>query len=269
MTYPYVQCRWRTPTDGRRIDLVVVHTAETPEGVDTAMAVARYFATTDTKASAHYCVDGGGHIVQSCRERDVAYAAPGANSNGVHVELAGRAAQSAADWHDPYSTKLLATAAPLVADVCKRYGIPVRYVSSAALKAGGAGARGITMHRDVSDAFRKSTHTDPGPNFPMVEFVNAVLGGTPQPPRRNAVVHQYLQSLVAPNGGTWHLQADGGIITDTDGLDGPMAPFYGSVPGAGGAGDARVRGILPHGQGYKVVVQHPDESVSYFHFPAT
>jgi hypothetical protein len=93
--------------------------------------------------------------------------------------------------------------------------------------------------------------------------------GLSQTAPRKVTVHNYLSSLVAPNGGTWHLQADGGVITDTDGLNGPEAPFYGSVPGAGGAGDARVRGILPHGQGYKVVVQHPDESISYFHFPAS
>jgi hypothetical protein len=91
---------------------------------------------------------------------------------------------------------------------------------------------------------------------------------TPFPPARGAVmVRNYLASLVAPNGGTWHLAADGGIVTDTDGLNSPEAPFYGSVPEAGGAGQARVRGILPHGDGYKVVVVHPDETVSYFHFP--
>ena len=181
MSYPYVQCRWRTITNGRRVDLIVLHTAETPEGVDTAMSVARYFATTTTKASAHYCVDGGGHIVQTCLEKDVAYAAPGANHNGVHVELAGRAAQTDQQWHDSYSYNLLATVAPLVRDLCAIHKIPVRYVPAAQLAAGGAGARGITTHADVSRAFRKSTHWDPGPHFPMVEFVNAVLGGTPAP----------------------------------------------------------------------------------------
>lgn len=91
---------------------------------------------------------------------------------------------------------------------------------------------------------------------------------TPPPPAgRSIMVRNYLASLVAPNGGTWHLAADGGIVTDTDGAGSPEAPFYGSVPEVGGAGQARVRGILPHGAGYKVVVTHPDETVSYFHFP--
>lgn len=183
--YPFVQCRWRTPTTGRRVDLIVLHTAETPEGVNTAQAVARYFATTNVKASAHYCVDGGGHIVQTCREVDVAYAAPGANHNGVHLELAGRAAQSGVEWHDSYSWNLLKTAAPLVADLCAHYKLPIRYVPAAQLVAGGPGARGITTHADVSEAYKKSTHWDPGPNFPIVEFVNLVLGGaaTATPPR--------------------------------------------------------------------------------------
>ena len=82
------------------------------------------------------------------------------------------------------------------------------------------------------------------------------------------MVRNYLASLVAPNGGTWHLATDGGIVTDSDGAGGPEAPYYGSVPGSGGAGTARVRGILPHGGGYKIVVSHPDETVSFFHYPA-
>ena len=180
MTYPFIQCRWRTATSGRRIDLVVLHSAETPEGTNTARAVANYFRTTDNRVSAHFCVDAR-EIIQSCRTVDVAYAAPGANSNGVHVELSGRAAQTVGEWHDPYSTAMLKLAAPLVAELCVTHRVPIRYVNAANLAAGGAGARGITTHNEVSRAFRKSTHTDPGPNFPIVEFVNLVLGGSPVP----------------------------------------------------------------------------------------
>jgi hypothetical protein len=161
--------------------------------VDTAAAVARYFATTDKKASAHYCVDGGGHIVQTCLEKDVAYAAPGANSNGLHVEMAGRAAQTSEEWHDPYSRKLLVVAARLVADLCAAHRIPVRYVDAAGLVAGGSFARGVTTHHEVTKAFRKSTHTDPGPHFPIMEFVGLVLGGSPAPqpsPAPSPVVHR-------------------------------------------------------------------------------
>ena len=82
------------------------------------------------------------------------------------------------------------------------------------------------------------------------------------------MVPNYIASLVAPNGGTWHLAADGGIFCDTDGESSDVAPFYGSVPGSGGAGTSRVRGILPYKGGYRIVVQHPDQTVSYFHYPA-
>lgn len=227
MPYPFVEARWFTPTTGRRVDLVVLHTAETPEGVDTARAVARYFATTDTKASAHYSVDAD-EIIQCCQEVNVAYAAPGANANGVHVELAGRASQSAADWHDAYSLAQLALAAPLVADICRRHQLPVRYVTRAALAAGGAGARGITMHRDVSAAFKKSTHTDPGPNFPIVEFVNRVLGGTAATPLRRTDSYEVDVTL-----SDYTLT----ITTDSDGRGWDRVPFA----------RARIKGFTPPG----------------------
>ena len=34
-----------------------------------------------------------------------------------------------------------------------------------------AGKRGITGHADVSAAFRKSDHWDPGPDFPWTRFL--------------------------------------------------------------------------------------------------
>ncbi len=86
--------------------------------------------------------------------------------------------------------------------------------------------------------------------------------------RKLIVVSNYVASLVAPNGGTWHLSRDGGITTDTDGEDGPEAPYLGSVPGSGGLGRAVVRGLLPHKGGYKITVQHPDDSISFFHYGA-
>ena len=257
-TYPFIQCRWRTPTNGRRIDLVVIHTAETPEGVNTARAVARYFATTDTKASAHYCVDSD-EIIQSCGDVDVAYAAPGANHNGIHIELAGRAAQSTADWNDAYSVGVIGTAARLVAELCGTYRIPIRYVNAAALKVGGSGARGITMHRDVSAAFKKSTHTDPGPNFPIVEFVNRVLGGSVTPAPTNPL-HRLNSVEVDVVINTYELA----VTTDKDGNGWDTVPFPrsrivgftppGLRPGADGRYETGEVGFADDGQGCVVSV---------------
>lgn len=167
----FTQARNYTRATGRKVDVVVIHTMESPEGVDTAESVASWFAgSTAPQASAHYCVDSNS-IVQCVREEDVAWAAPGANSDGIHVEHAGRANQTAAQWADAYSRKELDVSAGLVADITRRHGIPARWLSVADLK---AGRRGITSHANVSLAFRKSNHTDPGPGFPSGAYVALV-----------------------------------------------------------------------------------------------
>lgn len=141
-------------------------------------------------------------------------------------------------------------------------------------------SNGRIASADKGWTWRPYTGTNPHTKHAHIEILSTVAAETdtrpwwptvapPAPPeRKNVMVRNYLASLVAPNGGTWHLATDGGIVTDTDGAGGPKAPYLGSVPGSGGAGLARVRGILPHGQGYKIVVSHPDETISYFHYPA-
>jgi hypothetical protein len=53
---------------------------------------------------------------------------------------------------------------PLVAHLVTKHDIPVRFVDAAAINRGEAG---ITTHAEVSKAKRKSTHWDPGPNYPI------------------------------------------------------------------------------------------------------
>jgi hypothetical protein len=69
---------------------------------------------------------------------------------------------------------MLAWAAYKTAYHCKKFGIPAVYRSASALK---LGKKGITTHMQCTKAFGGS-HTDPGPNFPMDEFL--------------ALVHQYM-----------------------------------------------------------------------------
>ena len=157
-------------TTPRAVGWLVVHTAETPEGPKTARNVAAYFALKTTQASAHYSVDSLG-IIQSVRELDIAWQAPGLNSRSIGIEHAGRASQTLAQWQDPYSTAMLRLSARLFADLARRYTIPVRYVDAAGLL---RGDKGITTHAQVTKAFKRSTHTDPGPNFPMATFINLV-----------------------------------------------------------------------------------------------
>lgn len=186
MAYPFIASPHVTRTSGREIDLIVVHTMEMAEKGDTAEACARWFQNPIAKVSAHYCVDADS-VVQCVREQDVAWAAPGANSNGIQLEHAGRAAQSGREWSDPYSTAMLERSAALVADICRRHRIPVAWLYAADLK---AGRRGITTHAAVSEAYRRSDHWDPGKGFPVDRFlarvrkaIGSATAGEPQEPR--------------------------------------------------------------------------------------
>jgi N-acetyl-anhydromuramyl-L-alanine amidase AmpD len=173
----FIQARNYTRVTGapRRIDVIVIHTMESPEKPDTAEAVAAWFAGSNApQASAHYCVDSNS-VVQGVLDKDVAWAAPGANHNGIQIEHAGRAAQTAKDWRDGYSVKELAVSAETTRGLVRKYNIPIRWLSPNDLR---AGRRGITSHANVSAAFRKSNHTDPGPNFPVTAYLALVAKRT-------------------------------------------------------------------------------------------
>jgi N-acetyl-anhydromuramyl-L-alanine amidase AmpD len=167
---PFVPSPNVTRASGRTVDVVVVHTMEAPERPDTAEAVARWFARPDTEVSAHYCVDADS-VVQCVREEDIAWHARGGNERSIGIELAGRAGQGAAGWRDDYSVAVLELAATVTADVCARHGIPVRWLRAAGLR---AGLRGVTGHAEVSRAYRRSDHWDPGPAFPVERFLALV-----------------------------------------------------------------------------------------------
>jgi N-acetyl-anhydromuramyl-L-alanine amidase AmpD len=170
MAYPFVESPHVTRTSGRRIDLIVVHSMETDETAAAAESCARWFQNPAAKVSAHYCVDADS-IVQCVREQDVAWHAPGANSDGIGIEHAGRASQTPADWADAYSTAMLERSAVLAAEVCARWWIPVTWLHPADLL---AGRRGLTSHNNVSLAFRRGSHWDPGPGFPVERYLRLV-----------------------------------------------------------------------------------------------
>jgi N-acetylmuramoyl-L-alanine amidase len=167
---PFVQAKFFTPVASRRITLIVMHAMEEPEKPTTAEAVASYFAHTVARpSSAHYCCDDDS-IVQCVRDHDVAYGAPGANHNGLHIEQAGFSAQLAAGWADAYSSVMLREqVGPLVRAKAWENHIPLSFVNAAGLI---AGDHGVTTHAEVTKAFHRSTHTDPGPNYPMGSMLN-------------------------------------------------------------------------------------------------
>jgi N-acetyl-anhydromuramyl-L-alanine amidase AmpD len=177
-SYLFIGARNFTPDRfGSAITLVVVHTMEAPEKPSTARKVAEWFrGSTAPQSSAHYCVDAD-EIIQCVYDEHAAWAAPGANRNGVHIEHAGYAKQNAADWSDEYSEAMLRKSAALAADLCARYAIPIRRLTTAEVL---AKARGLCGHVEVTKAFKKGDHTDPGPNFPWDRYLELIRAATAQ-----------------------------------------------------------------------------------------
>jgi peptidoglycan hydrolase-like protein with peptidoglycan-binding domain len=172
-TIPFVQSRCY----GKRrtvVNLVVLHCMEGPESSTRAERCAAYMATLPMDAaakSAHYYVDSDS-VVQGVPDHHVAYAAPGANHDGIQIEHAGYARQSRAEWLDDFGVRMLWLSAQLVARKVRERSLPIKFVRATELLK--KGARGITTHHEVSLAFKSSDHHDPGPGFPMAWYLEQV-----------------------------------------------------------------------------------------------
>jgi len=176
---PYVQARNFGPLlpefgkpGSRTVSLIVIHTMEAPDKPDTAENVAAWFSGPDApRASAHYCVDNDS-VVQCVRERDVAWHAQGANSNGIGIEHAGYAKETDADWQSPYNQGMLTLSAKLAARIAKEHGIAVEHRTVDELR---SKIPGFCGHIDVNNAFNQGAgHVDPGPHFPWDQYLRLV-----------------------------------------------------------------------------------------------
>lgn len=170
--YGYVEAN--NYTDANRgegdVRVIVIHDMEYDERSDAAERVANYFANTDRNASAHYCVDNDS-IVQCVWDSDVAWAAPGCNHDGIQIELTGYARQSREEWLDEFGKQMLDRAADLTAQLILKFHLNPKHLTNDELRAGHSGVVG---HNQVSEVYKKSSHWDPGPNFPWDYFMELV-----------------------------------------------------------------------------------------------
>lgn len=170
MDIHFLQARNYQPANRQLGDVlwIVLHSTESAETEDAAAATARYFNTTDRKASTQYIVDGGVEdndaIWQCVYEKDVCYGAKSANAKGIHIEQVGMAGQTREQWLDAYGQRMLPRVAELIRGIAARWHIPFTFVTADGLK---LGLSGITTHNEVNKAWPSSGHTDPGPNYPM------------------------------------------------------------------------------------------------------
>jgi len=176
---PFVQARYyakRWPSRLRDVRQIVIHTIECLESnlnaaEDNALWFAGKTPYPPNVASAHYLVDQDS-IVQSVREGDIAYHANQANEHGMGIEHAGYAKQTAADWADAASTRILGRSARLTAAIARRYSIPLVRLTPAQVR---ANEKGFCGHADVTLAYGNvGGHTDPGWGFPWDTYLALV-----------------------------------------------------------------------------------------------
>lgn len=179
---PFVEARhWSRDVPAVKKNLIVLHCMEHAETSTSAEWCAAFFAGPDSpKASAHFCVDADSIVCCVPADR-VAWHAPGANRYGIGIEHAGYARYSRQQWLDDASISMLMLSAKLTAHLCRRFGIPVTFVAGDLLR---RGAAGITTHAEVSVTFEQSTHWDPGPHFPVNDYLAWVNEAMPTPPSK-------------------------------------------------------------------------------------
>jgi hypothetical protein len=152
--------------------LVVVHTSEGSEGLSAAENLCSFMTLPGDRtdpadgskygASYHYVTDTD-RVFPATRDDVVAYAAAGANHDGVHICIPGKAGQTREQWLDSTTAAYIAQCAQVMRDVAERYDIPLVRLTPAQVV---AGEHGYCGHVDISAAYHRSTHTDPGALFP-------------------------------------------------------------------------------------------------------
>ena len=148
---------------------IVIHSTVSPCRDGGARDIAAYFRSAKSGGSAHYVVDPG-EVVQVVGDSVIAWHAP-PNAHSIGVELCDMPdASSAYRWNDAEHRKMLRLAARLVAELCLAYDVPPYFRGVAGLR---LGRRGVTTHANVSQAFKQSTHWDPGA-WPRRRFMRMV-----------------------------------------------------------------------------------------------
>ena len=184
-----ILCRDRHPRT-QKVRLVVMHVNVGPDAHAGAVSVAKY---CQTQTGGYHEIVDDVQYVTTARDNEVVNGASGANEDGFHICMIGDATQTDAQWHDAFSVCTWTRAAARAHAACARLGVPMRLLSSAEVAAGHAG---ICGHVNVSEAYRKSNHTDPGPHFPWGDFMGQVAAqeDNDMTPEQDAILKQILSN---------------------------------------------------------------------------
>jgi N-acetyl-anhydromuramyl-L-alanine amidase AmpD len=141
--------------------------ADIPGSTADLSSIRSWFNNPDSEASSHIGIDGSGNTEQWVTSNRKAWAIGAANSFTCNIEFVARAAQGASAWEEAQVKQ----GARWAAYWCIHYGIPVqkanvRNVNGLCV----CTKKGVLRHSDVTAA-GFGTHTDPGPAFPMDDFL--------------------------------------------------------------------------------------------------
>ena len=177
---------------------LVIHTSEGSEGINSAEALVGFIGTSATPppnqnvASYHYVFDTDG-IFPVVPDDKRANHAGGGNENGLGACIPGTARQTRDQWFDEVTSQYLERCAEWLADKHLEYGIPLRKILPEDLV---AGRKGVCGHVDVSNAFHKSDHTDPGTSFPWAWVITRANHLVAPPPEEDEVTAEEVQAIV-------------------------------------------------------------------------
>lgn len=170
------------PRDPRSCQFWGLHTTENSDDAKPE-DIARWQQNRANQSSYQILVGAdatGARIVRGNDDNYIPWSAGSTgNRRGLHLAFVGRASRTREQWLA--NDKQLRAGARVVADWCRRYGLPNTKITAEQLR---AGIRGGVGHGDISAAWREVDHTDPGPHFPwdtFTRYVNTALAGTLTP----------------------------------------------------------------------------------------
>lgn len=208
------------PRSTNLIQAVFIHTTENPptsRAIDIGNWQAGGRATGNTGLGSYHFLADRSTLVFCNTDDWIAHGTGNrGNTVGLHLSFVARAAMSRAEWLAEESNHgTLSRGAWKVADWCKKHNIPIQFVNGVDLR---AGRKGISTHNEARIAWGGTTHTDPGPGFPMDVFVDLVrkhATPTPIPKKEESDMAADLDTIITAMDGTRHKARD--LIAYTDG----------------------------------------------------
>jgi uncharacterized coiled-coil protein SlyX len=182
------------PVSGIPTQLIVFHSMECPLQAGYARSLTNWALTPESaggpQASWHRGY-GPDERVYFIPDELGAWHASEANPLSIGLEQTGYAAYTRAQWLTPDGYKMLDSVAADVAAICKRDGIPARWLTTAEVRAvldgGNRSIKGFCYHRQVDP----ETRTDPGNGYPadvVLAKIKSYLGAAPAPSTEGTIV---------------------------------------------------------------------------------